>query len=291
MKKSVPRTTGNFLTLRYFNRNLNSNILSHAGSFPMTNSANPSPSPEPQWKPIGRNMRRVFGVLIEKAKTTPDNYPMTISALISGCKQKSNRDPLMDLDEDEVLEALDKLRGMGAVREVQGSGRVNKYRHCAYEWLAVNAPQSAVMTELLLRGPQTLGELRARASRMEPFENLEVLSAVVTELQAKGLVEALTPAGRGQTFGHTLYEPHERQKAINKAEAVTSAAVEISAPAQTRVAVSRAAETQIAETQTAGTQAHESRSDGSGDLLAELLAEVKSLRARVDRLESELGLS
>ena len=103
----------------------------------------------------------MLGVLVEKAKTTPDNYPLTLAG-ITGSNQKSNRDPKMDLDEDDVLLALDELRKLRP-REVQGSGRAIKYRHAAYDWLDVDGSGSAVMTELLLRGPQTLGELRTRA--------------------------------------------------------------------------------------------------------------------------------
>ena len=74
--------------------------------------------------PLSENARRVLGVLVEKAKTTPDNYPLTLAGIISGSNQKSNRAPKMDLDDDDALLALDELRGVGAAREVQGSGRV-----------------------------------------------------------------------------------------------------------------------------------------------------------------------
>lgn len=161
--------------------------------------------------PLSDKARRVLGVLVEKAKTTPDNYPLSLAGVISGSNQKSNRSPKMDLDEDDALLALDELREVGAAREVQGNGRVIKYRHAAYEWLDVDSPGSAVMTELLLRGPQTMGEIRTRASRMYKLEDLKAAQAVVDELIQKGLVEAVTPPGRGQTFAHTLYPPEERQ--------------------------------------------------------------------------------
>jgi uncharacterized protein YceH (UPF0502 family) len=161
--------------------------------------------------PLSANARRVLGVLVEKAKTTPDNYPLSLAAIISGSNQKSNRSPKMELDEDDALLALDELRNVGAVREVHGSGRVVKYRHAAYEWMDVDGPGAAVMTELLLRGPQTIGEIRTRASRMQALDDLQAAKAVLDELIEKGLVEALTPPGRGQTFAHTLYPPEERQ--------------------------------------------------------------------------------
>lgn len=181
--------------------------------------------------PLSAAARRVLGVLVEKAKTTPDNYPLTLAALISGCNQKSNRSPQMDVDDEDALLALDELKAAGAAREVQGSGRAVKYRHAAYDWLGVDGPGSAVMTELLLRGPQTLGELRTRASRMHPFADLPAVEVVVGTLTEKGLIEAVTPPGRGQTFAHTLYPPQERQylearieKQAAAAEANSSAA-------------------------------------------------------------------
>ena len=161
--------------------------------------------------PLSANARRVLGVLVEKAKTTPDNYPMTLAALVSGSNQKSNRSPQMQLDEDDVLLALDELRQAGAAREIQGSGRVTKYRHAAYEWMNLDNPQAAVMTELLLRGPQTIGELRTRASRMYSLADLDAAKNVLDTLIEKDLVEPLTPPGRGQTFAHKLYPPEERQ--------------------------------------------------------------------------------
>ncbi|MFK8113295.1 MAG: DUF480 domain-containing protein [Rubripirellula sp.] len=161
--------------------------------------------------PLSAAARRVLAVLVEKAKTTPDSYPLSLAGVISGSNQKSNRSPKMDLDEDDAVVALDELRELGAAREIQGSGRVLKYRHAAYEWLDVDSPQSAVMTELLLRGPQTLGEIRTRASRMYKLDDLNAAKTVVLSLVEKGLVEAVTPAGRGQMFTHTLYQPDERQ--------------------------------------------------------------------------------
>jgi uncharacterized protein YceH (UPF0502 family) len=106
--------------------------------------------------------RRVVGVLVEKAKTTPDNYPLSLNSLVNGCNQKSNRAPQMQLDEQQVAEAIDRLRQVGAVLVIQGDGRVEKFRHLLYEWLGVDKAELAVMAELLLRGEQTLGDLRGQ---------------------------------------------------------------------------------------------------------------------------------
>jgi uncharacterized protein len=166
----------------------------------------------PRWKPLGRIDRRLVGVLVEKAKTTPDQYPMTMNGLITGSNQKSNRDPQMELKESDINDALDRLKMAGAVIEVQGSGRVAKYRHLLYEWLGVSKVELAIMAELLLRGAQTEGELRGRASRMEPIADLNVLRELLNALRAKRLVIDLTPPGRGQIISHGLYEPEELER-------------------------------------------------------------------------------
>jgi uncharacterized protein YceH (UPF0502 family) len=178
----------------------------------------PTDEPKSTPVPISAAARRVLGVLVEKAKTVPDSYPMTLAAIVTGCNQKSNRDPKLDLDDTDVLLALDQLRELGAAKEIQGSGRAVKYRHAAYEWLDVDGPQSAVMTELLLRGPQTSGELRTRASRMHSFDDLKAVQDVIDALIEKGLIESITPPGRGQVFAHTLYQPQERQYLVAKIE-------------------------------------------------------------------------
>lgn len=238
-----------------------------------------------EWKPIGKRLRRILGVLVEKAKTTPDNYPLSVSSLVAGCNQKSNRDPLMQLSEDDVTDALESLRAMGAVREVQGSGRVSKFRHAAYEWLGVSGQQAAVMTELMLRGPQTAGELRARASRMEPFADLETLLAVVDDLQSKGLVIALTPPGRGQMFAHALYEFDELQKIRNQVGAIESAVNDSVRPVADTEHSSRVVSPRAVSGE------HEVSADAANsELVAQLVNQVAALAARVTRLEQELGL-
>jgi uncharacterized protein YceH (UPF0502 family) len=165
--------------------------------------------PQCRWQPLGAIDRRVIGVLAEKAKTTPDIYPMSLNAIAAGCNQKSNRAPIMQLEPADVEESLDRLRGLGAVGLVEGYGRVQKYRHYLYDWLGVDKVELAVMTELLLRGDQTVGELRGRAARMEPIADLAALQPVVDSLKAKRLVMALTPEGRGRVVSHALYKPRE----------------------------------------------------------------------------------
>ncbi|MDA7979393.1 MAG: YceH family protein [Pirellulales bacterium] len=163
------------------------------------------------WKPLSSIERRVLGVLVEKAKTTPDAYPLTLNALRNGCNQKSNRSPQMDVSEDQLEDALENLRRVGATIEVQGGGRAAKYRHAMYEWMGVSKVEAAVMTELLLRGAQTVGELRGRAARMEPIPDLAALKPVVDALKKRGLIMGLTPEGRGHVVAHALFTPAEME--------------------------------------------------------------------------------
>lgn len=169
-------------------------------------------SQQPRWQPLSAVDRRVAGVLVEKAKTTPEAYPLSVNALRSGSNQKSNRYPLMELEPEDVEESLDRLRGLGAIVEVQGGGRVARFRHCLYEWLGVDKVELAVMAELLLRGAQTEGELRGRAARMEPIADLSALRPIVASLKQKGLIVPLSPEGRGHVLTHALYEPREMEK-------------------------------------------------------------------------------
>ncbi|MCE9544657.1 MAG: YceH family protein [Planctomycetia bacterium] len=180
----------------------------------------------PRWRPIAAIDRRVLGVLVEKAKTTPDVYPMSLNALTTGCNQKNNREPHMQLTPDDVTDSLDRLRGLHAVVEIHGDSRVARYKHLMYEWLGVDKVEMAVMTELLLRGAQTIGELRGRAARMEPIADLGALRPVLDALATKGLVEYLTPPQRGAVVTHMLYLPDE----IEKVRRIHAAAAEAADP-------------------------------------------------------------
>jgi len=126
---------------------------------------------------------RVLGVLVEKAQTTPAQYPMTLNALTLGCNQKNNRDPVTNFSEDDVLEAIDTLMAKGLARQVELTGsRVSKFRHVAREGLNVDTNQLVILAELLMRGPQTVGELRGRASRMHPLESTEIVENILSSL-------------------------------------------------------------------------------------------------------------
>ena len=185
------------------------NNLSADENRPLSGNQNAEREPS-SWSPLNRVQRRVLGVLVEKSKTTPDGYPMSLNAIKVGCNQKSNRSPQMDLEEHQVEDALYQLRSLGAVAEVHSGGRVPKYKHLAYDWLGVDKAELGVMAELMLRGEQTVGDLRARSSRMErTITGLEELVPVLATLKSKRLLVELTPAGRGQIVTHHLYLPEE----------------------------------------------------------------------------------
>ena len=129
---------------------------------------------------------RVLGSLIEKERTTPENYPLSLNALTNACNQSSNRDPIVQYDEATVADAIESLRRRSLVRAVQQSGsRVTKYRQLMGETIGLVTRQTAVLCVLMLRGPQTLAELRTRASRLAELESLEDVEAVLDALIAR----------------------------------------------------------------------------------------------------------
>ena len=161
--------------------------------------------------------RRVLGVLIEKGKTTPEAYPLSLNAIITGCNQKNNRDPLMTVDEDQVGRALETLRAAGVVAEIYGSGRVPRYRHYGYEWFGgIEKEDLSILAELLLRGEQSEGDLRGRASRMDPIADLQILRTRLDALAARGLIVWLSPPGRGRILTHGLLPEEKLEKVRSK---------------------------------------------------------------------------
>jgi uncharacterized protein YceH (UPF0502 family) len=195
-------------------------------------SGDPSIGGEPAAKPVGpldANERRVLGVLIEKAKTTPDQYPLSLNALVTGCNQKSNRDPVMTLDEEQVMRAVRSLQTAGAVAEVFGSGKLPRYRHLAYEWLGVGKEELAILGELLLRGEQTEGDLRGRASRMDDIPDLPTLRGHLDRLAERDLIVWLAPPGRGRMLTHGLL-PEEKLEKVRRELGTAAAAKPVRPP-------------------------------------------------------------
>ena len=217
---------------------------------------------------------RVVGSLIEKQLTTPQQYPLTLNALVSACNQSSNRDPVVAYTEDQVAVVLDQLKEQRLVRFVLPShGRsVVRYRHVVDEALGIDQPQLAVLAVLLLRGPQTVGELRIRTDRMASFDSLAQVQHELDLLA--GLEEPLAvcqPRRPGQK--------EERWVELLSADQVAAAAGE-SPPPGTGAgagAVGTAVE--------AGGQAGPS---SSADVVAEVRQEMARLAADVATLRTEL---
>jgi len=142
---------------------------------------------------------RVLGCLVEKQRTTPDQYPLTLNSLRLACNQATNRDPVVDYDEATVRAALEKLTRRGWVRLATGPGsRVAKYRHLLDDALGRVPSQIALLAVLMLRGPQTPGELKARVERLYPYGTLEDVQKALDALAAAELVHVL-PRRPGQS--------------------------------------------------------------------------------------------
>jgi len=154
---------------------------------------------------------RVLGVLVEKQRTVPDAYPLTLNAIVAGCNQKSSRDPVLSLSDTEVQEALDGLKHRSLAIETSG-GRVVRYAHNAERALALPSQSVALLAALLLRGPQTAGELRINTERMHRFADISTVEAFLNELaerQAGALVAELprAPGTRETRWMQLLSEP------------------------------------------------------------------------------------
>jgi len=152
---------------------------------------------------------RVLGSLMEKEVTTPEYYPLSLNALVNACNQKSNRDPVVHYDEDTVGDAADRLREKKLVILITGSGRVNKLQQRISETLNLGRRESAVLCTLLLRGPQTLGEIKDRSERMFAFADLAETETVLDKLAdwPSGALITKLPRQPGQKearFAHLL---------------------------------------------------------------------------------------
>jgi len=210
---------------------------------------------------------RVLGVLAEKQRTVPDSYPLTLNSLISGCNQKSSRDPVIEASESEVLVALDSLRGLSLIVETSG-GRASRYAHNIERVLHIPSQSTALLTMLMLRGPQTAGELRINCDRLHKFADISSVESFLVELAeraAGGLVIELPrqPGSRENRWMHLLsgapaIEEHMPARAVS---AVPSGDVTVGEIAALKANVAR------------------------------LEAEVSELRAMVVKLCADLGVS
>jgi uncharacterized protein YceH (UPF0502 family) len=151
---------------------------------------------------------RILGVLVEKQHTVPDTYPLTLNALVSGCNQKTSRAPVMEATETEVQAALDSLKSANFVMETSG-GRVSRYSHNLERVLQVPTQSGAILTSLMLRGPQTAGELRISCERLHGFSDISAVEGFLEELAARpagALVVQLPrlPGSRENRWAHLL---------------------------------------------------------------------------------------
>src|SRR5580704_11945631 len=148
---------------------------------------------------------RVLGALLEKEITTPEYYPLSLHALLNACNQKSNRDPVVHLDEDALERALYTLRDKGLLLNITGAGsRVPKYGHRISEKLNLGRRELAILCELMLRGPQTLGELRTRSERMHRFDDLAEVEAVLDRLPELVVKLPRRPGEKEVRYAHLL---------------------------------------------------------------------------------------
>lgn len=207
--------------------------------------------------PLSLLETRIIGVLVEKEKTVPDTYPLSINALVSGCNQKNNRDPVLAATEGDVQRALDELRHHSLVIESSGA-RVTRYSHNVGRVLKVPDQAVALLAGLMLRGPQTPGELRGSAERLHPFADVSSVEAFLDELAAR-------PAEKGGPLVVRLARaPGEREA---RWAHLLSGPVAVTAPAP----------------------ASGSRTEGGLEAeVARLAAEVENLKAQVAALRDRL---
>jgi uncharacterized protein YceH (UPF0502 family) len=150
---------------------------------------------------------RVLGCLLEKQRATPDAYPLTLNALRLACNQSSNRDPVVDYDESTIREALTRLAQRRWTRAASGAGsRAAKFRHLFDEALGLDDEEIALLTVLMLRGPQTLGELKGRTERLHRFADLGTVHEALDRLAAREMVERLArrPGEKGERWRQTV---------------------------------------------------------------------------------------
>jgi uncharacterized protein YceH (UPF0502 family) len=208
---------------------------------------------------------RVLGSLIEKEITTPDNYPLSLNALVNACNQLSNREPVVSYDDPTVSASLDRLRRQSLARGIQRSdSRVTKYQHLVRDALGLSTRELAVLGVLMLRGPQTLGEIRTRGSRLADLESLTDVETIISMLadRSSGPLVAVLPRQPGQKdvrYAHLL-----------SGEPVL---LESDSPAEDARSASRAS--------------NDDRVQAVSDEVAELRKEVADLRAQLESFRKQ----
>ena len=217
--------------------------------------------------PLSLLETRILGVLVEKQLTVPDTYPLTLNALVAGCNQKSSRDPVIEATEAEVQSAVDRMKSLSLVVESSG-GRVMRYAHNVQRVLGVPSQAVALLAMLMLRGPQTAGELRIHSDRLHRFSDISAVEGFLDELHERAdgalVLELPRQAGARETRWTHLRSGAPVLAVPMEAES------EAPAPAD-RVAVGEVAALRAA--------------------VDDLRAQIAAMRSDVDRLLSELGIS
>jgi uncharacterized protein YceH (UPF0502 family) len=221
-------------------------------------TSSPTPNPTPLLTPIEA---RVLGTLMEKARTVPDSYPLSLNSLLQGCNQKTSRDPLMELSEAQVAEALGTLKAANLVREMPG-GRTTRFEHNFQRGIGVFEQAAVLLGLLMLRGPQTAGELRLNTERWYKFADISSVEGFLEELQDRSIEKGgplvvkldRAPGAREQRWAHLLCGP------VDVAQAGTS-------------------------------RLYEGTSSATSERIDRLESEVAQLRTTVQRLCEELGVS
>ena len=178
------------------------------------NDPSPSPSPSASPLPLSPIEARVLGTLMEKARTVPDSYPLSLNGLLSGCNQKTSRDPLMELQEADIAEALERLQTSGLVHQSTG-GRTGRYTHNFQRGIGVPEQSAVLLGLLMLRGPQTAAELRLNSERWYRFADTSSVEAFLEELQERSPEKggplttklARAPGARESRWAHLLCGP------------------------------------------------------------------------------------
>lgn len=224
---------------------------------------------------LGASELRVLGCLLEKQRTTPDQYPLSLNALRLACNQSTNRDPVVDYDEATIRDALHRLERRGLVRFASGS-RAAKYRHLLAEALPLDGGEQAVMTVLMLRGAQTPGELKQRAERMHAFADLAGVNGTLERLIARELVVRLDrrPGQKEERYALLLEQDEPAGESV--ASGVVSG--------DTAVTGERDGDRSADDL-----SARPSAGAANGGEPSERKQELDSLRERIERLEREVA--
>lgn len=235
---------------------------------------------------------RVLGSLLEKQRTTPDAYPLTLNSLRLACNQSTNRDPVVQYSEAEVRDALQRLERRGLVRFASGAGsRAAKFRHLLAERLPMDDGQQAVICVLMLRGAQTPGELKQRCERMHPFADLGEIEQTLAHLIERELVRSVPrrPGQKEERYAQLLgaEEPAAEQQPTTTASGGGHAEPVVASGAPTTAAADRGPEPTAAA---APAPSEPAAAAASARELAELRHRIERLEREMESLKAELGV-